>query len=60
MRRLLYWTADRYPYVKRISWYQARNETNSDLHHNNIGLYYLNLDPKPSAIRLKSILTDLL
>jgi hypothetical protein len=56
LEEVVKFTNSHYPYVQRLSWYMARNETHSDAHHNNFGLYYLNLDPKPAALRLRRIL----
>ncbi|HEU0285445.1 MAG TPA: cellulase family glycosylhydrolase [Nocardioidaceae bacterium] len=42
-----------YPYVDRMAWYAARDETNSTLDNNNFGLYTLDLQPKPAAIAIQ-------
>lgn len=53
---LFRFTASRYPYVERISWYQARDEVWGDLHYRNFGLFQRNLEPKPAAVRLQRLL----
>jgi polysaccharide biosynthesis protein PslG len=42
-----------YPYVDRLAWYAARDETNSTLENNNFGLFTLDLQPKPVALALR-------
>ena len=42
-----------YPYVDRLAWYSARDETNSTTENNNFGLYTLDLQPKPAALALQ-------
>ncbi len=42
-----------YPYVDRMAWYAARDETNSTLENNNFGLFTLDLQPKPVALALR-------
>ena len=47
-----------YPYVDRVAWYSARNETNSSVENNNFGLFTLGLTPKPVALRLRAFLAS--
>ena len=56
--QLFRFTAKRYPYVDRISWYQARNEPHGDAHRRNYGLYYQNMEPKPAVSRLRQLLSS--
>jgi hypothetical protein len=52
-------TAQRWPYVERLNWYAARDERTflpNSLENDNFGLFELDLDPKPSAFRLRRLL----
>jgi hypothetical protein len=51
-------TRRHYPFVDRVAWYSARNETNSSVENNNFGLFTLDLSPKPVALRLREFLTS--
>jgi hypothetical protein len=42
-----------YPYVDRLAWYAARDETSSTVENNNFGLFTLDLEPKPAALALR-------
>jgi len=46
-------TQQDYPYVERLAWYAARDETTSTVENNNFGLFTLELQPKPAAIALE-------
>ena len=50
-------TADRYPYVQRANWYTSRDERTGDLKSDNFGLFTLGLEPKPSALALRNLLS---
>jgi len=54
--RMLANTADNYPYVKKVSIYSSRDETDFDLHNNNFGLWRSDLSPKPSALALDAFM----
>jgi polysaccharide biosynthesis protein PslG len=51
-------TRRHYPFVDRVAWYSARNETNSSVENNNFGLFTLDLTPKPVALRLREFLAS--
>jgi hypothetical protein len=51
-------TRRHYPFVDRVAWYSARNETSSTVENNNFGLFTLDLTPKPVAIRLRAFLAS--
>ncbi|MDN5894934.1 MAG: cellulase family glycosylhydrolase [Nocardioides sp.] len=56
IEELFRFTAEHYPYVERINWYQARDEPFGDVHRQNFGLFFQDLEPKPSARRLRNLI----
>jgi len=54
---MLRMTADRYPYVKKVSWYTSRDEATGKVKADHYGLFTLALEPKQSALRLQELLT---
>jgi polysaccharide biosynthesis protein PslG len=55
--QLLRITRREYPYVERVAWYAARDETHSTVENNNFGLFTLDLEPKPVVAELRDFLT---
>ena len=56
--QLLRITQRAYPYVERVAWYAARDETNSTVENNNFGLFRLDLSPKPIVATLRDFLAS--
>jgi polysaccharide biosynthesis protein PslG len=54
--QLLRITRRDYPYVARVAWYAARDETTSTVENNNFGLFTLDLRPKPVVTALREYL----
>lgn len=54
--QLLRITRRQYPYVERVAWYAARDETHSTVENNNFGLFKLDLRPKPIVSELRDYL----
>jgi polysaccharide biosynthesis protein PslG len=56
--QLLRITKREYPYVERVAWYAARDETHSSVENNNFGLFTIDLQPKPIVAELHAFLTN--
>jgi hypothetical protein len=51
-------TRARYPYVSRLAVYQIRDEAHGNIRNDHFGLYTLDMQPKPSATRLRALLAS--
>lgn len=49
-------THNNYPYVKRVSWFNSKDESTGKTHNDNFGLYTTDLTAKPAADALKRYL----
>jgi polysaccharide biosynthesis protein PslG len=53
---MLAMTHNDYPYVKRVSWFNSKDEDTGKTHNDNFGLYTVDLTAKPSADALRRYL----
>jgi polysaccharide biosynthesis protein PslG len=50
-------TANDFPYVRQVFWYESKDEQTGNLENDNFGLFTVDLQPKPVAFRVRNLLT---